>query len=142
VLVDVGPVPAESARAWIAYARRVLDGGVLGGAPMEDELGPELVDSFRQFLAEWERIARRGGEFRWSIDIETDVAEYLVHAFHRIVTRLDDAASARGSALMPPEAQPFYAALVSGLLDGFTTEGETAAEFAEHLREFWPGLPE
>ena len=41
---------------------------------------------------------------------------------------------------MPPEGEEFYMSLVHGLLDGLESEGTPAAEFAEELRQFWPGV--
>ena len=109
VQVDIGPIPASSAKAWIDFARS-------------------------------RRNLKRGGEFKWTAEVDLEEVEYLVHAFYRVASRAADAAEQRGSRLMPPEGQAFYAALVLGVLDALESAGTPAAEFAGELRQFWPGF--
>src|SRR5262245_31392687 len=77
VLVDVGPVPSSSARAWIDYARSILRGLDTSGDGVDAEVGPDVVDAFRRYLDDWYRTARRNREFRWVVEIEEERAEYL-----------------------------------------------------------------
>ena len=141
VQVDIGPVAASSATAWIDYARAVLGGyGLDDDEPVDTHVGSEVVASFRHYLDEWARIAERGGDFKWSTEIDLEEAEYLVHAFYRVATRANAAAEARGRFYMPPAAEAFYMSLVYGVLDALESAGTPAAEFAEELRQFWPGV--
>ena len=140
VQVDIGPIPASSAKAWIDYARAVLEGYGLGDEPLDDQVGVEVIASFRNYLDQWARVAKRGGEFKWTAEVDLEEVEYLVHAFYRVASRAADAAEQRGSRLMPPEGQAFYAALVLGVLDALESAGTPAAEFAGELRQFWPGF--
>jgi hypothetical protein len=139
VQVDIGPVAAASATAWIDYARAVLEGyGFDDERPVDGHLGSEVVTSFRNYLDQWAHVAKRGGEFKWTAEVDLEEVEYLVHAFYRVASLATEAAEARGKRLMPPEAEPFYASLVHGLLDALESSGAPAAEFAEELRQFWP----
>jgi hypothetical protein len=140
VQVDIGPVAASSAMAWIDYARAVLEGYGFDDEPVENQVGAEVVKSFRYYLDDWNRVAKRGGEFKWSAEVDMEEVEYLVHAFYRVAGRATAAAEARGTRLMPPEGEPFYNCLVLGLLDALEGAGTPAAEFAEELRQFWPGF--
>jgi hypothetical protein len=140
VLVEVGPVASASAIAWVGYARAVLSGFGLRGANVEDDVGAEVVQAFRVYLAEWEATAASSSEFKWSADVDPESVQYLVHAFYRVAQRLADAAEQRGTRLMPPEAEAFNISLVTGLLDSLEAEGEPMAAFAEELRGFWPGF--
>jgi hypothetical protein len=141
VQVDIGPVPASSAAAWIEYARAVLEGyGLDDDEPVDKHVGAEVVATFRSYLDEWARISKRGGDFKWSTEIELEQVEYLVHAFYRLAMRANAAAEARGRFYMPPEGEAFYMSLVHGLLDGLESTGTPAAEFAEELRQFWPRM--
>jgi hypothetical protein len=141
VQIGIGPVAASSATAWIDYARAVLEGyGLDDDEPVDKHVGSEVVASFRNYLDQWARVAKRGGEFKWSAEIDLEEVEYLVHAFYRVATRANVAAEARGHFYMPPEGEEFYMSLVHGLLDGLESEGTPAAEFAEELRQFWPGV--
>jgi hypothetical protein len=140
VRVQIGPVPAASVSAWVAYARKAL-------AQVVDEPGGEgvwlpddTVTTFEQFLDSWEAASRAEDPVRWSAEIAPDEAEYLSHAFFRIATNLAAQAEDRGYALAPPEGQEFYRELVRAFLDALDTEGHGSQEFAEHLRSFWPGL--
>ncbi len=131
--VAVGPVSSASALAFIGYARDVIE----RGAPA-NQLPADVAAAFTSYLDEWEGLARTGRDFTWETTVAVEVAEYLVHAFYRLAQRLEEAARARGPAA-PPEGRSFYRMLVDGLLDGMAGEGASAAEFAEHLRSFWPG---
>ena len=66
------------------------------------------------------------------------MAEYLVHAFFKL------AGARRGSPptgpRMPSSAMVFNRHLVKRMLGSLSSEGPAEAEFAEHLRSFWPGL--
>src|SRR5262245_27843841 len=139
VQVDIGPVSSASATAWIDYARAVLEGyGFDREQPVDDHLGIEIVTSFRRYLDQWARIAKRGGEFRWTAEIDLEEVEYMVHAFYRVATLATAAAEARGKRLMPPEGSAFYESLIHGLLDALESVGAPAADFAAELRQFWP----
>lgn len=139
--MDVGPVASASVLAWVDYAEAVLaqDGF---GSSAEDDLPADAAGSLLGYVAEWQAAATQDAVFHWQADVPSDVAEYLVLAFYRIVQRLADAAEVRGAPLSPPEGQTFYVMLVHGLLDALAGEGPSAAEFSDHLRSFWPGLDE
>lgn len=133
----VGPVASASVVAFADYAELVLDGKVRGieaGAG----LPPDVLVAFRRRLEEWRRLAAVGPAFLWETDVPGDQAEYLVHAFYRLARRLEVAAVDHGPA-GPDEGEPFYRLLVGALLDGLAADGTGAAEFADHLRSFWPG---
>ncbi|HEY2813649.1 MAG TPA: hypothetical protein VGJ03_09315 [Acidimicrobiales bacterium] len=136
--VAIGPVAASSATSFIDYARAVLEGYGLDDEPADDHVGTEVVTSFRRYLDDWARVAKRGGEFRWSGEETLEEVEYLVHAFYRLAGLATATAEERGRPLMPPDAKPFYEALIHGVLDALESAGTPAAEFAEELRQFWP----
>ena len=54
VHVHVGPIPSDSASAWIAFARGVLDDRRTAQSP---DLSPEVCAGFVGFLDEWDTIA-------------------------------------------------------------------------------------
>jgi hypothetical protein len=138
--VEVGPVTAASAGAWIGYARAVLAGGRVQGRRMDAGVPGDVAESFGRYLDTWQAIADKGGDFKWADDVDPEEAEYLVLAFFRAAQRLADAAAVRGRTTMPPEGALFYSCLVNGLLDALASEGKSTAGFAEELRGFWPGF--
>jgi hypothetical protein len=136
VRIELGPVSGASARSWIGYAREVI---ATRRAHDDETLPADLRAGFEVYLDEWEAAAR-GGELRWEAEIAPEVVEYMVHGFYRVATRLAEEGERRGGRASPPEGDEFYHALVAALLEAMASEGAAAQEFAEHLREFWPGL--
>jgi hypothetical protein len=130
--VVVGPVSAASMGAWADFARRLLHSAGPGA-----DVPSDAAASFDTDLDEWEALAADGGDVTWSTTLEAEMAEYLVYAFYRVAKDVNDEA---GKAPVVPEpAAPFYWLLVGTLLDALAGEGGSRAEFAAHLREFWPG---
>src|SRR3954447_15025628 len=121
--VEVGPVGAPSAAAWIGYARTVIAGGRIQGRRVDAGVSDDIATSFGAYLDKWAAIADRGGDFKWVDEVDPEEAEYLVLAFYRAAQRLTEAAVERGRATMPDEAAPFYACLVAGVLDALEAEG-------------------
>lgn len=144
----VGPVAASSALAWIDYGRSVLhraaaeDAGGSVGKGALPPLEPDVRAVFSTFLDEWEHLARTGEPVIWSVEVPPDRGEFLTHAFYRLADRLAEEATGRGATAAPPEADEFYQALVTGILDALAHEGRATAEFGEQLRQGWPGLKE
>jgi hypothetical protein len=138
--VQIGPVPASSVTAWVGYARKALDEVV--GEPGSDGvwLPEDTVTTFVQYLDAWEEAAVGVDEVRWAADVPAAEAEYLSHAFFRVVSNLAARADERGYTMAPPESEAFYRSLVQGFLVALDAEGHGSQEFSEHLRSFWPGL--
>jgi hypothetical protein len=138
--VEIGPVPSTSVTAWVGYARKALDEVI--GEPGSDGvwIPDDTVATFTGYLDQWEAAATGVDELHWASDIPADEAEYLSHAFFRIVSNLANRADERGWSMAPPESEEFYRALVGAFLTALDEEGSGSAEFSEHLRSFWPGL--
>ncbi len=136
VHVEVGPVPARSARTWIPYAREVIRHR---RAHDPETLPEDVRDGFLFFLDRWEAAAG-GEELRWSADVDPGTVEYLVHGFYRVASRLAEEAERPGSIPLPDGGEVFYRSLVNAVLDAMSAEGGPVAEFADQLRPFWPGL--
>lgn len=138
MLVQVGPLPSGSVTAWIAYARTILDRvgrGDLGATT----LAPDVRLGFERFLDDWEAAA--GGDvFMWTAEVDREQVEFLAHTWFGLAAALADEATDRGFPLAPDEGEPFYRALVAGLLDALDQEEGPGREFGEQLRQSWPGF--
>ena len=143
--VQVGPVSSASVIAWVGYAREVL-GRVTGheetGSPA---VGPDAVASFERYLAAWAEIAARSPQFLWTADVDPEEVEYLAYTWFVLAGQVlaGDATTARarrGLPRRPPESEEFFQSLVTAMLDALSQEGRSLHEFAEQLREDWPGL--
>lgn len=131
VEVVVGPVNAASMAAFVDFGRRLLHSAGPGA-----DVPSDAASSFDAYLDEWDTLAAQGGDVTWIAEADAEVAEYLVYAFYRVAKDVTDEA---GRSLVPEPAAPFYWLLVEALLDALADEGGSRAEFASHLREFWPG---
>jgi hypothetical protein len=100
----------------------------------------DIQSAFATYLDEWSAVAARDEVFKWSVEVDPELVEYLVHGFYRLAAVLADEAERRGGRISPPEGDVFYGALVNGLLDALGEGSPANAEFASHLRAFWPGV--
>ncbi|HMJ75401.1 MAG TPA: hypothetical protein VK507_05485 [Iamia sp.] len=130
--VVVGPVAATSIGAWVSFARRLLHSAGPGA-----DVPSDAAASFDTYLDDWEALAGAGGDVTWETELEAELAEYLVYAFYRVAKDVNEEAGK--APVVPDAAAPFYWLLVGALLDALAGEGGSRAEFASHLREFWPG---
>lgn len=134
----MGPVPSSSVIAFVTEARKQLE-DVDHAAVLRNALTADLVHAFQGYLDEWDRLAHEGDEMSWTIEVDTDYLEFAVNGLFQIVRYLEEV----GDLTIGPDDPrlPFYRALVSGLLHALeTSEDEPTLEFAEQLRDFWPGL--
>ena len=88
--IEVGPVSAASARAWIAYATETL--ALLRRLPAQQLPAPAL-DAFASLLEEWRPVAQRDEPFRWSSDEAPERAQYLINALYVAGTRIEEEAA-------------------------------------------------
>jgi hypothetical protein len=130
--VVVGPVEARSVRAFVAFARGILSLEDGPGAAVPSDAARDYDD----YLDQWEALAEAGGEVTWAAETDPEVMEYLVYAFYRLTKDLLDEAEA--PRIIPDDAVAFYVLLVGAVLDALKEVGGAQAEFADHLREFWP----
>lgn len=119
--------------AFARFARGVLhDEGPGAGVPSD------AASSFDTYIEEWSALASSGaGDVTWTGQAEPEVVEYLVYAFFRLAQEVDEATGRVG--VVPVAAAPFYRLLVGALLTALEGDVDSRAEFAAHLREFWPG---
>ena len=138
--VQIGPVSSGGASMWVAYARTVLAQAIAHPGQRAAGIPPAALQNFEAFLDEWDTIASRDMEFCWSTEIEAERVEYLAHTWFGIAAELSNEAEKRGFPMSPPEGEEFYQALVTAILTALEHEGRSTTEFAEQLRDEWPGL--
>jgi hypothetical protein len=140
MLVEIGPVPSQSALAYVAFCRERLAEVAADPGDLALTLTPDLLASFRALLDSWERIARADPVFVWSFETEVANVEYQFVAFVRIVLGGDPIGRTSESA-DDPEVElrrPFRVALVNGNLTALEREGPGSAALAAELRAQWP----
>ncbi|HEV7887955.1 MAG TPA: hypothetical protein VGO92_10375 [Acidimicrobiales bacterium] len=131
--VQLGPLPSDSAQAWLDYAK-----GVVGAALKQ--LPIQVAAQFSAYLEEWSEAAAEGEVFLWEGKAEPEEVEYLLHAWFNLAQALVAERGPDAGPPGPPEGRVFYNGLVNGLLGALRKENRATAEFADHLAPFWPGL--
>lgn len=131
--VVVGPVAGESMAAFSDFGRAVLRGQGPGA-----EVPSDAARAFEGYLDEWQVLGTaEPGDVTWETEVDGEIVEYLAYTFFRVATEINDEAGL--DQVVPTPAAPFYWSLVRALLTALEGEGGSRAEFAAHLREFWPG---
>ena len=137
--VEIGPVPAASAKAYLRFCRDMLASLVADPGPVGSTLSPQVCASFETYLTEWEAVAEKGPVFTWSSDEDVEHVEHVFVAFFRCVEEV-----LRRSEADPPPAEdvelrrPFRIALTNAVLNALAAEGRSSGELAEQLRSNWP----
>ncbi len=131
--IEVGPVPAESVRAWLEFSRETV--ALLRPDPGDVPL--RALDRFVHYLDEWGVEAERGGAFRWSGEVTVEMLEYLTNWLYRTGVRVQADADAGSGRTRPAAADKFQMVLVRAMLDALEREGSGPAQLAEQLRAQW-----
>lgn len=139
VSVEIGPVDARSALAWVTNARRVVSILREGAAPLPFEVPVDVADQFDRYLAEWEAIASAGRSFSWSGTADSDEVRHLMTYWFNLATVLAERGPELGLTA-PPEAEPFYVDLVRALTEALAEVDEERV--GQTLRDSWPGVAE
>lgn len=140
MLVEIGPVPSQSALAYVAFCRGRLAEVAADPGDLAATLTPELREALDLVLDDWERVARADPIFFWAQDSEVAQVEYRFVAFVRIVLG-GDAIGRTSESADDHDAElrrPFRVALVNGTLAALEREGSASAALAAELRAQWP----
>ena len=136
--ITVGPASVASARTWAAASRVTL-----ATIKRRPDLGvpDEVVDAFEGYLDLWEP-EMTGEIFHWTGEVDAERLRHLAAHWARVVNLArDDAESAIAPA--DPEAQEFYDALATGIMEALAAaDATTTEEFAPKFEEVVPEFSE
>lgn len=121
--VEVGPVPADSALMWLAYARTVLAQIITRPGSYGADLSDAELAAFEAYLDEWELIATRDTTFHWVSDADPDKVKRLADTWLKLADGMAEAARKRGYELQPREGAAFNDALIVAVLTALAGEG-------------------
>lgn len=125
ITVKIGPVSSAAARVWVANTRKIIDAVSRHPDVLADPVPLDILDVFRSFLDQWGAMAENTDEFRWVAKADpTDVSRVVTH-WGTIDAMTDDQLDALGIHWSPPEGEPFFRALTSGVLDALSRHEET-----------------
>jgi hypothetical protein len=134
MVVELGPCQAEDAVQWLKFARRIIT-ELRSIADSEQVLPPDVVELWSQTLDEWNATAielgASGEPFRWSADMEPEVAEYLLHGLD---VGLHSPTVLSWMTPVEIESQRAFTKLVVlAFVDGLTAEGRSGRHYADQI---------
>lgn len=136
-LVHLGPLAGSSARAWLSNAKRVVALARASSDPALSRLPDEVADAFDGFLDEWLALAAGADEFVWEGEVDPDAVRPLAAYWFHLAKLVAERADELHLPVAPPEAEPFYLALVSAMTDVLLAEDDPD-HFGDKVREMWP----
>ena len=132
---ELGPLPSVHVLAWVRNARQVLDGVLRAGSALPVELPDEVAVAFRGYLDEWEAGALACDPFTWQAEIPVERVRRMAVYLFGVLTLDDETWDRHGLPWAPPEAEPFYDALVAAVTVGLAAAD---AEAGPMLQASWP----
>lgn len=136
VEVTVGPVDGAAARVWIANTKQILRRLADHPEVMPEPVPDDVLELFCSFLDRWDEVAEGADEFRWVARAAPNDVERLV-TWWGAIDEMDAAQLADlGVHWSPPAGEPFFRALIAGVLDAMNRHDETR-RLAGRLTEQW-----
>ncbi len=86
MLLELGPMAADDMSQWARFARRVICELRVDSAELTGVVTNDFLTAWQGLVDVWDRAANSGDVvFRWSSDMDAEVAEFLVYGFERCV---------------------------------------------------------
>ena len=134
--IKVGPVSSAAARAWVVNSIAILDAVQAHPEIIGEPIPADVVELFRSMLDQWRAVAESTDEFRWVARARPEDVRRIVEHWAVVDAMTDEQLRALGVSWAPPEAQPFFQALTTGVLDTLNRLEETERIISQ-LREQW-----
>lgn len=135
--VRIGPVPAASARAWLATAEHNIDKLAHDPAVRAAVDVPDgITEAFRRYLDMWAEEAEMD-PFDWAGDVDVDEGRRLSLWWFNVAAFVREHAEEVDLRRAGPDAEPFYDAMVAAMAEVVAT-AETADHLAEKFVEVTP----
>lgn len=131
MLLELGPVPADLVEGWTRFARRMVCELRLDPAELAPLAVPDLLGPWGDLIDQWARSAARAESFRWSSELDDEVAEFLLHGYERFLH--SDALRDRATRSELTEHRGFSLHVAQAFVDGLGVE-EGHAAYAEQVR--------
>lgn len=135
ITVTIGPVPATSARAWIAAAEETMS---ILRAQTELDVPWDVLEAFERYLRDWRAVADASDVFVWSDRVDERFVTRIGLHWARI-TSVARAGRVPSIATAPAEAAAFYDAVATGIasaLESGSTSAEIAGAFCDAVPAF------
>jgi hypothetical protein len=133
MLLELGPVPSDDVQQWARFVRRMICELRVDPADLDGVATTDFLDACTRLIDDWALDAVLGEpEFRWSQNIESEKAEYLLHGLDRCLHSAGLAERATPDELSAHH--PFMMHVVQALVDGLTAEGSCHEQLCDQVR--------
>jgi len=136
MLVELGPVPAVEVERWSRFARRVIVELRVAPGDLEGLANEDLLVRWSDLVDQWAAVAsadRSPNEtFRWSVELEVEMGEYLLHGLERCFH--SSAVQARITRAEAETQRPFTMHVIEAFVDALAGEGVGHEQYAEVIR--------
>ena len=136
----IGPVPGDAARIWLANSARIVAGARQHRYELSVTIEEPLLDLVEAYLEFWMDAAAGHDIFRWEADVDSEHVEELVEQWRLLALLTDEDLALIQCGWAPPETQPFYDALLAGVIGSLDADPETRP-VARDLEVAPPGTP-
>ncbi len=86
MLLELGPMAADDVAQWARFTRRMICELKVDSAELTGVVTTDFLSAWQGLVDTWDRLARSGDPvFRWSSDIDAEVAEFLLYGFERCI---------------------------------------------------------
>lgn len=134
MLLELGPYPAEEAARWTKFARRVLL-EIQSNASLVAKISDDVITLWRIYINDWATTAERqlaiGEPFRWQVELESDVAEFLLHALDKCWHSAE-----LGDRVSPEDVRDnhiFTMHVVKAFVDGLADQGQGCEHYIDQV---------
>jgi hypothetical protein len=131
-------MPSAAVLAWARNALDNLDLVSGGSVDLPFQVPPESLETAFGYVLDWVRTAEAGDTFRWSAQVDPDVALNLLRYWHNLARAMLELAEEGEIPLVSPEAEVFAGHLLQTLLALLSAEGKLDPETAERMWINWP----
>jgi hypothetical protein len=123
VLLVVGPVDADAARAWTGHMLHNLEVVAEARERLPFRLPEEVSDDFVGLLRGWLDLAQGCDVFEWEARFDPERLRSLVRYWANLDALTDDQVAALGVTWSPPHARPFFEARARAVAEAFDRAG-------------------
>jgi hypothetical protein len=135
---EIGPVGTDSAAAWIAYGRQVVEH--MSRSP-DVSVPASALRWFSELLDDFARTVRlaapAGRDFHWVGERSPEEAEFVMKALFEVGLAVEREHEAGRLPLRPPEADEFHVMMVRQVLGDLEMQGPAHQQFVDGLRAEW-----
>ena len=128
------------ARAWLANSAKIVAGARQHQYELSVTIEEPLLDLVEAYLEFWMDAAEGQDVFRWEADVDSDHVTQIVDQWLILARLTEDDLALIDCSWAPPETQPFYNALLTGVIGSLDADPDTRP-IARQLEVEPPGTP-